>query len=83
MSGVTKCTWWQCENDATEPQVNPDGSMWANLCKEHSTVMDDAINTGDSFKIFAAWVKSQGDKDDLSGPVFDWVRERGTEYGIV
>lgn len=60
MSDVTKCTWEGCGNEARAPQIAGDGSVWANLCDEHSKQLEDAIDALDVEKILSSWVKAQG-----------------------
>jgi hypothetical protein len=60
-----KCTWVDCNAEATHPQVGKDGQQWSDLCDEHHAQLDKASDdflsgaTGPQ-KMLSAWVKAQG-----------------------
>lgn len=62
------CTWQEkdrrCEAEATHPQRSNDGSVWANLCSEHHSLLESAMpgkeTEGDPRKMLAYWVKANG-----------------------
>jgi hypothetical protein len=56
---ITKCTWVDCQKDATKPQIARDGQKWANLCEMHDRELEEALKAGVP-KVLSAWVKAQG-----------------------
>ena len=57
-----KCTWKDCPNEATEPQISEDGRQWANLCKAHKKELDDAAKSGNAIMVVRAWARAQVDQ---------------------
>jgi hypothetical protein len=59
-----QCTWQRkdeprCQGEATHPQVDKDGSQWANLCKLHHELFDSVL--GKDVKLtLAYWIAAQG-----------------------
>lgn len=56
-----KCTWKDCPNEATEPQIGKDGSQWADLCKAHEKELMDAIKSGNARMVLRSWARAQVD----------------------
>lgn len=56
---MTKCTWVDCQNEATTPQIAKDGKEWANLCDAHATELEESAASS-APKMLRAWVKAQG-----------------------
>ena len=66
------CTWKGCDEHATRPQIRSDGSEWANLCKKHNDMIEEALN--DMIKkggpkeirlMLSYYVKAQGGADSF------------------
>jgi hypothetical protein len=59
-----KCTWVDCQNEATKPQISVDGSQWSNLCAEHDEMLDNSVTElvtgGSPAKMISNWIKAQG-----------------------
>ncbi len=53
------CTWVDCPNEATKPQIGERG-QWANLCDQHDAELQDAIANFDARKLLSRWVKASG-----------------------
>jgi hypothetical protein len=62
---MSQCTWVDCNNEATAPQVGKDGNQWANLCEEHTKEMDD--NLMDAKGVLRCWVRAQGGAQGMVG----------------
>lgn len=45
-----KCTWVDCQSEATHPQLNKFDEEWANLCDEHNAKMKNAMIEGEDVK---------------------------------
>lgn len=54
------CTWKDCDNPASHPQMSEDGKTWAQLCIVHEGQLNDAMISGEPKKILSAYVKAQG-----------------------
>lgn len=54
------CTWVDCKEIATHPQIAQDGERWANLCISHNEHLDQAIKSLDPKRILSVWIKAQG-----------------------
>ena len=55
------CTWEECNEQATRPQLDRDGNEWANLCEKHHNMIEETL--GDPKKIpqmLSYWVKAMG-----------------------
>jgi hypothetical protein len=61
-----KCTWLDCEREASVPQLSNNNSIWANLCTEHDALMEQAIVNGDVKLMLASWVKANGGAKELA-----------------
>ena len=61
-----KCTWVDCINTATKPQLNEQGNQWANLCDEHHEQIQKAIEELDVKALVSAWVKASGGAKKLA-----------------
>lgn len=55
---MSKCTWVDCKNTATSPQIAKDGQQWANLCDEHVIALEKAQSNAKG--MIGAWIKAQG-----------------------
>ena len=55
-----KCTWIDCDVEATHPQIAKDGEEWANLCDEHHEETEQALKSMVPEKLLRAWVRAQG-----------------------
>ena len=55
-----KCTWVDCKNEASVPQIAKDGKEWANLCEMHDREINQSIENYDIRRILSGWVKAQG-----------------------
>ena len=69
---MKQCTWKskekpRCEAEATHEQVANDGSIWANLCDEHHSLMDSVIGGKDVPKMLGYWVCAQGGPKAAAG----------------
>ena len=53
------CTWVGCTVVATHPQLDRNGTMWANLCLHHHAELSESIATSIP-KMVSAWVKAKG-----------------------
>ena len=65
------CTWKQCEQPATEDQVDRDGRVWASLCGEHHKELDDSINDLNPRKMLQCWVLAKGGSDKAASEFFN------------
>lgn len=68
---MTKCTWVDCENEATKSQIGKDGSVWANLCESHNGMIENAIVNSDAKAILSYWVKAQGGAKKAASRILD------------
>jgi hypothetical protein len=66
---MSRCTWIDCTNEATTPQISKDGSQWANLCPGHAKEIDD--NLLDAKGILRCWVRAQGGSKAIVGKMRD------------
>lgn len=66
-----QCTWIDCEEVATVPQVGIDGSRWANLCPAHASELDS--NLLDPKGILRCWIRAQGG----AKPIVEKMRASG------
>lgn len=55
-----KCTWSMCASEATKDQIAKDGEVWASLCAEHDTALEDSLNGSNPAKLLSLWIKAQG-----------------------
>jgi hypothetical protein len=55
-----RCTWEGCVADATHPQLDKAGHIWAQLCNEHHNELDAALEALSVKATLRAWVKAQG-----------------------
>lgn len=55
-----KCTWQNCQQEASYPQTGSDGIQWANLCKEHHEKLDFDLFQLNPKLILATWITAQG-----------------------
>jgi hypothetical protein len=55
-----KCTWEGCQKEADQERLAGDGSVWANLCKDHTKQMDAAETSSDVKLLLSCWVRAQG-----------------------
>jgi hypothetical protein len=53
-----KCTWENCNEVATYPQVGKDKEIWANLCQAHHAKLDSELL--DVKKVLSNWIKASG-----------------------
>ena len=53
------CTWVGCTEAATHPQLDRNGTMWANLCLHHHAQLAESI-VASVPKMLSAWVKAKG-----------------------
>ena len=71
------CTWIDCNNVATVPQISQDGSRWANLCAEHAKEIDDnLLNPKGTLR---CWVRAQGGASVLAKKMILAKKMMGTE----
>lgn len=54
------CTFKDCTNEATHELKSKDESVWANLCDEHNSKLEEAISKGDTKVVVGLWVGAQG-----------------------
>lgn len=54
------CTWKDCNQPATHPQLSNDGSEWANLCDSHSEEMEQAVTSLDPKTLVRSWILAMG-----------------------
>ena len=57
---IMKCTWVDCFNEASEPQLSLDGKEWSNLCADHATTLEDSIGNFSPGKLVSNWIKAHG-----------------------
>jgi hypothetical protein len=59
---MTVCTWKECQDEATHPQLTRDGRMWANLCDKHHErlVTSKSLDNFNPKSLLSSWVKAQG-----------------------
>ena len=68
-----KCTWKDCNNDATNPQLDKYKNEWANLCNKHHEELEEAI-LGESFNpkiALKSWILASGGAKKLSQGIMD------------
>ena len=61
------CTWKDCENKAEHPQIGKNGNEWANLCTQHNTELDKAVDKMMPKPILKSWVQASGGAKKLAG----------------
>lgn len=66
---MSQCTWIDCREQASVPQIGKDGSQWANLCPAHAKEVDD--NLLDVKGILRCWVRAQGGASAMVGKMRD------------
>lgn len=54
-----KCTWKECEFEATTPQLDRGGKQWANLCDAHHAEVEGSFELGPKATL-RCWVLAQG-----------------------
>ena len=54
------CTWVECQNVASVPQIAKDGEQWANLCAAHDAEINAGLEALDAKKLLSCWVKAMG-----------------------
>jgi len=60
-----QCTWKDCKEKATNPQIAKDGEQWANLCDKHRKQLDDSIGKDPSIMLWA-WTKAGGGSEKMA-----------------
>lgn len=60
MTGTEQCTWKDCVEPATKPQIAGDGKVWENLCDAHAAELDAPIDDLNVPKMLRAWILAQG-----------------------
>jgi len=55
-----KCTWVDCENEATHNQRDKNENVWAILCDVHLKLFNAAMENGNIKMVIATWIKAQG-----------------------
>jgi len=58
--GEMKCTWKDCMEEATIPQLDKGGKQWANLCNSHHVELEDAISSGNPALLLSRWIRAAG-----------------------
>ena len=54
-----QCTWVDCTEASTHPQIGQTGQVWANLCLHHHAELNTAMSTSVP-RMLSAWIKAQG-----------------------
>ena len=54
------CTWKGCNKEASIPQKDRNGSIWANLCTDHDREINTALETLQPKSIMRAWILASG-----------------------
>ncbi len=68
---VDKCTWKDCDKEATHKQVRDDGvSVWANLCTDHHEELEKALHQPTPKSILRAWVLASGGAKTMTDNMF-------------
>lgn len=67
------CTWRDCTNSATTPQIADDGEKWAELCGEHAAEQAKAQESGDAKAILRCWVLAHGSREAFARRM-GWAR---------
>ena len=57
---IMKCTWTNCTNEASVPQLSKDGTQWANLCPEHNNELDESMTNPDVRIMLRCYIQAQG-----------------------
>lgn len=53
-----KCTWKECEDEGTKPQLDKNGEEWAVLCDEHDKELDESLDALEPKKLLRAWARA-------------------------
>jgi len=60
-----QCTWKDCKEKATNPQIAKDGEQWANLCDKHHKQLDVSISK-DAKVMLSVWIKAGGGAEKMA-----------------
>lgn len=60
------CTWRDCEQDATHPQLDNNQEQWANLCNAHAAEMDAALAAADPKALLRCWALAYGTREQFA-----------------
>jgi hypothetical protein len=57
-----RCTWVDCEEEASIPRVDREGREWANLCQKHHDMLEGSmqIDGFDPKRLLCYWVRAHG-----------------------
>ena len=55
-----QCTWKDCIEKATTPQLDKNGIEWANLCDAHHIELEEAIVSDNPKLLLSRWVRASG-----------------------
>jgi hypothetical protein len=62
------CTWKDCNDKASNPQLDKNGNEWANLCEYHHKKLEDSI-VGENFNPKIAlknWILASGGAKEMT-----------------
>jgi len=65
------CTWKDCKEEATMPQIGRNKQEWANLCPTHNAELDASIADSNPKMMLRAWVRASGGADALTKKMFN------------
>lgn len=71
-----KCTWVDCECEATKPQISTDKGQWANLCPEHDAEFKASLL--DPKATLRCWVRASGGARALADKTMASMKEDGS-----
>jgi len=54
-----QCTWKNCAEEATHPQLDRNKNQWANLCEKHHNELKEAVGAEPKCML-SAWIKATG-----------------------
>jgi len=61
-----QCTWKDCTEESTTPQLDKNGNEWANLCDSHHTELEEAIGSGNPKLLLSRWVRAAGGASEMA-----------------
>ncbi len=62
-----ECTWKDCSEIATNIQLDKNGKEWANLCNDHNSELEKAIQDCTPKVLMRAWVLASGGAKKMVG----------------
>jgi hypothetical protein len=60
------CTWKDCTELAVHPQKTKYGEVWANLCTQHNSELEQALTGTSARAILRCWVLGGGGADKMA-----------------